>query len=362
MKSAPKTLVTGATGFLGRHLVDRLLEAGEPVRVLTRSDDPGFESDAVEVIVGDLDDPNCLNECVAGIQRIYHLAGRVTRDPSRAHLMYSLHVEGTQRLLDAARAADGIERIVVASTSGTVGVSSDPEFIADDASPMAENTVRRWPYYLSKIFAERLCQQYVRDHDLPIIVMRPTLLLGPGDWRESSTSDVVLFLKRRVPALMSGGISFVDVRDTADAFIAAMEKGRDGQTYLLGARNCTLQQFFETLQDLTGIPAPKIPVPDGAARFGARMMNRALSVVGLESDLDPVTVDMATHYWYIDWSKASQELGFEPRDPARTLRDTVRWIEANHPDFSDGRRSINRDFVSPEMESYAEKLRGESER
>lgn len=357
MSGKQTTLVTGGTGFLGRHLIVRLVDAGEKVRVLTRSFDQELAELGVEIVEGSLSDTDDVRRAVEGVTRIYHLAGRVERDKSKAHLMYDLHVEGTRRLLDAARGIDDLEKIVVASTSGTVGVGRDPGFVADDDSPTAETVVRNWPYYLSKIYAERVCMRYVNEHDLPIVLMRPTLLLGPGDRRESSTGDVVLFLKQKVPTLMSGGLSFVDVRDVADAFIAAMDRGRVGETYLLGAMNCKLSEFFEMLEDLTGIKAPWIPLPDEAAVVSARLLSSALRLVGRSSELDPTTVEMATHFWYIDWSKAERELGFEPRDPVKTLRDTVRWIENNHADFSAEKRRVNSEFVSPETVAYAQELR-----
>ncbi|MFB6373874.1 MAG: NAD-dependent epimerase/dehydratase family protein, partial [Bradymonadaceae bacterium] len=172
------------------------------------------------------------------------LAGKVDRRPDRAHEMYQLHVDGTRRLLEAADEQD-VDRVVVASTSGTVGVGEYAEFMADEQSPYREDLLRNWPYYLSKIYAERVCRKFVDETDLEVVLMRPTLLLGPGDVNQSSTNDVVLFLKRKIPATMSGGMSFVDVRDTADAFLRAMEVGKSGEAYLLGQANLRLEEFFE---------------------------------------------------------------------------------------------------------------------
>lgn len=351
------TLVTGGTGFLGRHLVRKLIDRGEDVRVFTRSFDIELADMGATIVEGSLTEAADVRRAVDGVERVYHLAGKVTRDQSRAHTMYDLHVEGTRRLFGALLEED-IEKVVYASTSGTVGVGETADFLATEESPMAEPIVRDWPYYLSKIYAERVCQKFVKDHDFPVVIMRPTLLLGPGDRNRSSTGDVILFLKRKIPAAMPGGISFVDVRDTADAFIAAMERGGVGESYLLGACNLPISDFLKRLEDITGLPRPKLPIPGKAAVFGSRLFDRAMKAIGMESDLDPVSVEMAQYYWYIDATKAKHELEWTPRSQNETLRDTVRWIQKNHPEFATkkGRRNPPSDYVPDETVEYAEEL------
>jgi dihydroflavonol-4-reductase len=363
------TLVTGGTGFLGRHLVEKLVERGEDVRVLTRSFNLELSDLGVEIVEGSLENIEDIERAIDGATRVYHLAGKVERDRTRAHEMYAIHVDATRRLLRALsdrakQTGEMVEKIVYASTSGTVGVGESAEFMATDDSPPAEQLVRDWPYYLSKIYAERVCERFIEHHDLPIVMMRPTLLLGPGDRNQSSTGDVVQFLQKKVPATMPGGISFVDVRDTADAFIAAMERGEPGATYLLGAANMPLSDFFERLEDISGIRAPKLPIPGKAAVAGARFMDRALRAVGKKSELDPASVEMAQYFWYIDSSRADKDLDWRPRPANETLRDTVRWIRANHPELADrgasktGRRTPPEEFVPKETVEFARKIAG----
>jgi dihydroflavonol-4-reductase len=353
------TLITGGTGFLGRHLIDALIARGETnLRVLTRGFDLELSDLGVEIVEGSLTDPDDLATAVDGVTRVYHLAGRVERDPEHAHKMYELHVDGTRKLL-AALKGKPVEKIVVASTSGTVGVGEAPDFLATDESPYADQIVRGWPYYLSKIYAERVCFDAIARDGLPIVLMRPTLLLGPGDRRESSTGDVVLFMRQRIPAPMPGGISFVDVRDTAEAFILAMEQAAPGSTYLLGACNLTLVDFFKRLEDITGIRAPWLPVPGKAALFGSRLLDKAHRAIGKRADVDPVSVEMAQYFWYIDSAKARQELGWKPRNPNETLKATVRWIERHHPEFApkSARKAPPAGLVPAETLAFAEKMR-----
>lgn len=328
------TLVTGGTGFLGRHLIEQLVARGETnIRVLSRQFDLGLSDLGVEIVEGSLSNADDVRRAVAGVTRVYHCAGLVERDPAEAHRMYAVHVDGTRRLLDALR-EQSVERIVVASTSGTVGVSDDPKFVANDSSPFVEQYARRWPYYLSKISQEKVCQKFIEDHNLPIIQMRPTLLLGPGDWRQSSTGDVLLFLQKKVPARLSGGISLVDVRDVAEAFILAMNTPEASGTYLLGAANWSLDDFFKQLESVSGVSAPRISIPDELAVKGSRFLNGALKMLGANNGIDPVSVEMGTLYWYIDSTKARRELGWMPREATVTLRDTVRWLRTHHPSLA----------------------------
>lgn len=355
------TLITGGTGFLGRHLVDQLLDRDDTdVRVLTRSYNRELAERGVEIVEGSLDSESDLERAVDGVDRVYHLAGKVDRRPDHAHEMFELHVDGTRRLLEAADRA-GVERAVVASTSGTVGVSESPDRVATEESPTREDLVRDWPYYLSKIYAERVCRDVADERDIEVVVMRPTLLLGPGDERESSIGDVVLFMKRKIPATMSGGISFVDARDAADGFIRAMEDGEAGESYLLGQANMSLADFFERLEVITGISAPKMPLPDSLMVSGAKLLDTASRMAGRESDIDPVSVEMGQYYWYIDSSKAMGQLGWEPRDADETLRDTVRWIEKHHPDFADRtqRKDPPEEFVPRETVDFANDMADE---
>lgn len=339
-------LVTGGTGFLGHHLVEKLVARGDRVRVLTRHWNPQLADLAVEVVEGSLENPEELQRAVQGVTRAYHLAGRVERDRAHAHTMYQTHVEGSRRLLralsdEAKQSGRPIAKVVYASTSGTVGVGKSADFMATDDAPMAEEIVRNWPYYLSKIYAERVCDHFIEHHNMPIVKMRPTLLLGPGDHTQSSTGDVVHFLQKKIPATMPGGISFVDVRDTADAFIQAMDHAESGSTYLLGAANMTFRDFFKRLSELSGVAAPRIPVPGKAALAGARFLDHAFRTLGKTPDIDPASVEMAQYFWYIDSARAREDLGFHPRPANETLRDTIQWIRAHHPDM------ITRDSETP---------------
>lgn len=320
-------LVTGATGFLGQALVPLLAAAGHRIRAFQRGEAPEAARLGAEVLRGSLADDGAVGAALDGVEAVFHLAGEVDFDPADPAKLYALHVQGTRRLLEAA-ARRGVGRVVLASSSGTVAVSAEARVATeDDPPPLA--LVAGWPYYLSKLYQEKAALRIHRDSGLPVVVLNPSLLLGPGDTRRSSTGVVLEFLERRIPALPSGGLAFVDVRDAAAGFAAALERGRPGERYLLSGANQTFAEFFGRLERLSGVPAPRLRLPSRLNVGGAVLLEKLAGWRGGAPSLDPRSVAMGEHFWYCDAAKAGAELGFTARDPQETLFETVRWLEAN---------------------------------
>jgi len=320
-------LVTGATGFLGKHLVTALRSKGHDVVALCRSG--GHElGEGVVIRRGDVLHEGSVRDAAAGCDGVFHCAGKVSRKPEDAEELYRLHVDGTKNVLAAAKAA-GVKRVVVASTSGTVAVSDDPDHIATEKDETPLGLVSRWPYYRSKLFAERAALD-MNAPGFEVVSVNPTILFGPGDTHGSSTEDIQRFLEGRVPAIPPGGLSFVDARDAAEAMRLAMERGVPGKRYLVGACNMTLKEFFARLSRVSGVKAPWLPMPRSPelARVGAKMAEKLASRFGMELPVDPVSLDMAQRYWYLDATLAERELGWSSRDPMETLADTVEDLRA----------------------------------
>jgi dihydroflavonol-4-reductase len=315
-----KLLVTGATGFLGSTLVPMLREAGHDVRVLVRSGAPFPDA---EVVKGDVRDPESVRRALAGVEGLCHLAGLVSRDPADARKMYDLHVEGTRNLLTAAAHA-GLRRIVLASSSGTIGVSRVRR-VATEEDDYPIEAVGNWPYYLSKIYEEKIAIEFSR-RGLPLVILNPSLLLGPGDARMSSTQDIFRFLMGRIPVMPRGGISFVDVRDAAKAFVAALTRGNVGERHLLGAANWEFSEFFARLGRIAHRPPPLLRMPSPLKIAAAHWMERWARDRGREPDLPASDVEMGECWFFIDSSKSERLLGFHPRDPVETLTDTVHYV------------------------------------
>ncbi|MBD0372407.1 MAG: NAD-dependent epimerase/dehydratase family protein [Pyrinomonadaceae bacterium] len=328
-RAQPVTLVTGGTGFLGAHLVRQLVADGvKPLRVMATSAPAWLEELGVEAVEGSITNRDDVARAVEGVAEVYHLAGRVSREDENAHEMYKLHVDGTRLLCEAARER-GVRSIVMASTSGTIAVTSDGEGLPNEEWPTPLDIVSRWPYYASKVYQERVALEHFQGRDLRLVILNPSLLLGPGDERLSSTKVVLDFLARKINAVPKGGLSFVDARDVAEAFRAAMADGRNGERYLLGAANWTFEKFFARLERLTKTPAPRISLPTRLAVTGSQAISALYRHWKLSPPVEAPSVEMAEYFWYLDSSKATEELGFTPRDPQETLLDTVTYVREN---------------------------------
>jgi dihydroflavonol-4-reductase len=317
-------LVTGATGFLGGHLANHLLGEGHDVVALCRDDEPDLEARGVKVARGDVLDGASVERAAMGCEGAFHCAGKVSRDPDDAEELYRLHVDGTRNVILACKAVR-VKRFVLASSSGTVAVGEDPRHLATEDDEPDVVLIGRWPYYRSKLYAERAALTANEPGGFEVVSVNPTLLLGPGDLRGSSIEDVQRFLEQRIPAVPAGGLSFVDARDAAIAMALAMEKGQPGRRYLVGACNLSIRDFFARLERLSGVRGPVVPVPrvPSLARASAPWVNKALRLMGGFPDLDPVSLEMAQYYWYLDSSRAEKELGWVPRDATVTLAETI---------------------------------------
>ncbi len=323
-------LVTGASGFLGLHLVGVLRDSGLDVRSLGRSHSDRLEAHGVDQRRGSVTNLDDCRAAVAGVSAIYHCAGHVSRDTKRSGEMYDVHVTGTRNMLRAAREAD-VTRVLCVSTSGVNGVGKREDFSGREDSPVPWDIVRQWPYYESKAWAEKEIADAVAA-GLPVKIARPTLLLGPGDYNGSSTGDVVKFLCGDVQAALPGGVSVVDVRDVAAFLPRLLERGEAGVGYMLTGANMALRDFFFMLEQVSGVEAPKISVPKKwldvkAVKEVLKYTSGWKSMGGLEKQ----TFEMACHYWYVDSGRARRELKWSPREIAVTLRDTVEDLRPGLP-------------------------------
>jgi len=324
------TLVTGATGFLGAHLLRQLAERGEAasVRALVQSAPPPWlQALGVEIASGSVTDADAVERALDGVQRVYHLAGLVSHKPADAHRMHEVHVQGTRIVCDAAARA-GVARVVMASTSGTVAVSRRPDEMPDESSPTPMDILARWPYYASKVYQEEAARRACGDR-VELVTLNPSLLLGPGDDRLSSTRPILSFLARDIQMVPAGGLSFVDVRDVAALFPVAMERGTPGQRYLVGGHNWTFAELFGRLERLTKVPGPILKSRGKLPLLATRVQAALYRQWGRTPPVEPVSVEIADYFWYCDTRKASRELGFIPREATDTLFDTVAYIRAH---------------------------------
>ncbi len=327
-KTEKKILITGGTGFLGTHIVREFLDKGAKNLRVMASSVPAWMKDAgIEAFEGSVTSRNDVAKAVKNASAIYHLAGKVSRDNDDAAAMNKVHVEGTRILCGAAKEAK-VKTIVMSSSSGTIAVSEEPE-IVDETYPQPVDIFSRFAYYASKYYQERTALENFDGKGLKLVILNPSLLLGSGDERLSSTNVVLDFLARKIPFTPSGGLNFVDVRDTAQAFVNALEKGRHQEKYLLGAANWTFDEFFKRLKRLSGVSAPMIKVPKKLAVAGANILDSLFKNWNKTPPVEAKAVEMAEYFWYFDSGKAEEELDFTPRDPQETLQDTISYLREN---------------------------------
>lgn len=323
------TLITGGTGFLGAHLVRQLVaEGAKDIRVMATSIPDWLVDLGVEPFEGSVTNTEDVKRAVEGIKEVYHLAGKVSREREESREMYKVHVDGTRLLCEAARAAN-VKTIVLSSTSGTIAVTEKGEVVPDETFSPPMDIISRWPYYTSKSYQETAALEHFNGKGLRLVIMNPSLLLGPGDERLSSTKVVLDFLARKISAVPGGGLSFVDVRDAAMAFRVAMKKGRHGERYLLGAANWNFERFFGRLERLTKISAPKLALPSRLMITGSQIVDSIFKQWNFASPVEPGAVEMAQYFWYLNCNKAARELAFKPRDPGETLHDTITYLREN---------------------------------
>lgn len=320
-----KVFITGGTGFLGRAVVDALLEAGHEVRAMVRNSHHRLP-EAVDAVEVGFEDAAALEDALAGQDAVMHLAGKVSRDPKEAGSMHWIHVEATQMLLDAMKAA-GVKRFLLASTSGTIAVSEKESRPATERSKPPFEVIGKWPYYTSKLLQE---QEVMRRHakgEIDAVILNPSLMLGPGDDRLSSSTDVLNVLTGRVSALTDGTVALVDVRDCAPAFVAALDKGVGGERYLLNGANMSVRVFVERICTAGDVGIPKIKLPGKWAMRSAKLLDGLAKAVDRTPAIDPVSVEIGSHHWACDAKKATESLGFAARDPQETINATVRFLE-----------------------------------
>lgn len=323
-----RILITGGTGFLGTYVVRQFLAYGEKnLRVMASSVPQWMKDAGVEPAEGSVTAVEDVAKAVRGVSAIFHLAGNVSRNNQDAAAMNKIHVEGTRLLCQAAKET-GVKTMILASSSGTIAVSED-EQLFDETFPQPVEIFSRWAYYASKYYQERTALAEFDGDGRRLVILNPSLLLGPGDERLSSTKPVLDFLSRKIPFTPSGGLNFVDARDAAAAFIAALEGGRHREKYLLGSVNMTFQELFGRLERLSGVPAPTLRLPKRVAVAGSNIVSSVFRNWGKPSPIEPREVEQAEYFWYFDSSKAEEELNFSPRDPQETLNDTITYLRAN---------------------------------
>jgi dihydroflavonol-4-reductase len=281
-----------------------------------------------ETVVGDLRDAASLEKAIAGCDAVFHVAADYrlwVRDPDE---MYRSNVEGTRALLEAA-AKKGVGRVVYTSSVATMGFTSSGR-PADEDSPVALGDMIGH-YKRSKFMAEQIAMELGRRGETNVVTVNPTTPVGEQDIKPTPTGRIVVdFLKRKFPAYVETGLNLVDVRECARGHVAALEKGRSGERYILGGENLTLKQILDKLGMITGLPSPRVKLPYIFA-FATGVIDEVIT--GRMRQKEPRatidTVRMGAKMMFASSTKAERELGWKIVPVEDALRRAVDWFRAN---------------------------------
>lgn len=314
----PRTLVTGATGFIGSHVVALLVQRGDEVHATVR---PSSRFDALEElgvrpVRADILDRRSIRRAMRGVDRVFHVAGVTELNASRART-FSLNVEGMRIVLEEALRA-GVERAVY--TSSVVAIGPAPAGQSADESSAWEAGRYAIPYLDAKHEAETAALRLIA-RGLPLVIVNPAHVFGPGDPGRSSTTLVRRFMRRQIPAYVDGTLNVVGVQDVARGHLLADERGAVGERYILSNRNFTMDRLFADLGRLSGVepPAVKLPLPVALALAAGGQRLRGIEVP------TPVEVRTASLNWSFVNRKAKRELGWKTSPHEDCLEETVAW-------------------------------------
>jgi dihydroflavonol-4-reductase len=321
--------VTGATGFVGSHVARVLAEQGAQLRLLVRpaSDLGNVQGISADLVQGDLRDAACLQNALAGCEAVFHVAADYrlwVRDPEQ---MYRSNVEGTRAILDAARNA-GVRRVVYTSTVATMGFTQNGH-PANESSPVSL-TEMIGHYKQSKFLAEEVALHAGRS-GMNLVIVNPTTPVGERDIKPTPTGRIIVdFLKKKFPAYVDTGLNLVDVTECARGHVAALERGRSGERYILGGENLTLKQILDRLSAITGLPSPKTRVPYAVA-LAAGVADQLVTgrIFRREPRATVEAVRMSRKKMFVSSEKAERELDWRPVLVTDALRRAVDWFRAN---------------------------------
>ena len=316
-------LVTGATGFVGNNVVRLLLEHGHSVRVLTRreADLAPLAGLSVETAHGDIRDAESVRQAFRNIDVAIHAAGDIHIGWTKLAEQREINVSGTRHVAEAALEAGA--KLVHVSSVNAIGLGTR-ERPADEETPIHD--VVRCGYVITKQEAEQVVLDLVA-RGLHGVIVNPSFMLGPWDWKPSSGRMLLAVARRFTPIAPKGGVSVADVRDVAAGILAAAERGSPGRRYILAGHNQTYFELWKLIARLTGGRPPWMPAGPLQRIGGAWLGDLLTRITGREGDLNSATVRMSTQFHYYDSARARHELAYAGRPTEESVTDAWRWLQ-----------------------------------
>ncbi|HEY2753241.1 hopanoid-associated sugar epimerase [Phenylobacterium sp.] len=321
-------LVTGASGFVGSAVAHALQAHGAKLRVLVRRESPraNLEGLDAEVLTGDMRDASAMAEAVLGVRYLFHVAADYrlwARDPEE---IVRNNLGGTRAVMEAALGA-GVERVVYTSSVATLGLPPDGR--PGDESLSLSAADAPGAYKRSKVVAEAMVLQMVRERGLPAVVVNPSTPLGPRDVRPTPTGRILVEAATgKIPAFVDTGLNLVHVDDVAAGHLLALARGRVGERYVLGGQDVSLRDLLALIAALAGRRPPAVKLPIGPLRPLADLAEQIGRLTGREPFLTRDALKMAEHHMYFSSAKAERALGYHARPYRDAVRDALAWFQA----------------------------------
>jgi dihydroflavonol-4-reductase len=321
--------LTGATGFVGSHVAQSLHAAGADLRLLTRktSRTEHLEGLNAELVTGDLLQPENLRGAISGCDALVHVAADYRLWVPDPKTMYAANVEGTRALLRLARET-GVGRFVYTSSVATMGFRSDGAVVDEETPVSIENMIGH--YKRSKFLAEQEAMKAAHTGQR-VVILNPTTPIGANDAKPTPTGRIVVdFLNRKFPAYVDTGLNLVDVQSVAAMHVAALERGRPGERYILGGENLTLKQILDRMAAMTGLPSPTVRVPHAVAMtfafFDEWIAGR---ILGREPRATVEAVRMGKKKMFASSARAERDFGYQAIPVDSALHAAIDWFRAH---------------------------------
>lgn len=328
-----RAFVTGATGLLGGNIVQALLDQGHEVRGLVRSKEKAqrvFPGAKIDFVTGDMSNVAGFATSLAGCDVLFHTAAyfREYYQPgNHKATLEKINVQGTVDLLIAAE-KQGVQKAIHISSSGVIG--KKPDGSAGDESTMPDDHAASNLYFTSKVDTELAIKRFLKERTLPVVMILPSWMWGPGDWGPTAAGKLVLdFLKQKLPGVVDGGSSIVDVRDVAAAIITAADRGKSGERYIVGGHYFAFGDILATLAHVTGVPAPTRKIPYALSLGVGAAFEIWARLTGAQALVTLAGVRTIHGKNSVDSAKAVRELGATFRPFEDTVRDEVEWFRAH---------------------------------
>ncbi|GAA4381305.1 NAD-dependent epimerase/dehydratase family protein [Hymenobacter koreensis] len=330
----PTVLVTGAGGFLGRHLVQELLARGyhvralvRPARVTGKSPLPPLTSLPIDVREGDLSQPASVAGLAEGCAAVIHAAALAQVNPARNPAVWAVNDGGTATVLELARQAQ-VSRFVYVGTANVFGFGSRQQ-PGDETRPYAGQRYGL-DYMDSKRAATERVLRAVREWQLPAVLVHPTFMLGPGDAKPTSNALLLELYRGQLPGYPAGGKNYVHVHDVAAATVNALSQGRIGESYILGNQNLSYQEAFALMADTMGVRPPRFAVPTPLARLYGAACDAKARLTRRPAQLNSAMAAVAGDGHYFSVEKARRELNLRQTSLEQAIAEAFHWFKAHH--------------------------------